>query len=194
MSEIASIDDLLHHEEEPPPARHAPRRGLGPWVWTVLIALGLTAVTVVGLRIVGVGLPVVVVFAGFLALLTLRRFTAQVAAPPPGRAGGYRRSGGDPAGYDWGPEDGLRTAVAGWERRLGGVGGETRDLSRTVQALIGELADERLRQRHGCTRSSDPVRARTLLGDLLWKFLTAARPRKPTPRDCAAIAARLEEL
>jgi hypothetical protein len=190
MSDIASIDDLLHHEEEPPPKRRKPRGGMGWWLRTLLTALGLTAGTVFGLRVVGVAVSAVVVLASFLALLTLRRYTGQVAAPPPPRARSYRRSEAD----NWAGEDALRTVVAGWERALGGVGGETKRLASTAQTLIGELADERLRQRHGCTRASDPVRARTLLGDPVWKFLTAAAPRKPTPRDCAAIAAQLEKL
>lgn len=167
---------------------------MGWWLRTLLTALGLTALTVFGLRVVGVAVSVVAVLAGYLALLMLRRFTGQVAAPPPSRSRAYRRSAGDSTLYNWGAEDALRTVVAGWERQLGGVGGEAKRLPSAVQALIGELADERLRQRHGCTRASDPTRARTLLGDSLWKFLTTPSPRKPTPRDCAAIAAQLEKL
>ena len=59
---------------------------------------------------------------------------------------------------------------------------------------IGELADERLRQRHGLTRASDPHRARQLLGEEAWQFLHTRPRRKVNPRDVASIVAKVEGL
>ena len=64
-----------------------------------------------------------------------------------------------------------RTATACSTRSAGGTGGWTgaptnaERFGSTVARRLGELADERLRQRHGLTRASDPARARELLGD-----------------------------
>jgi hypothetical protein len=191
---IASIDDLLEHDEEPvKPGRRAPS-GIGWWVRTALIAGALTAVTVFGLRLFGVELPVAAILTGFLALLALRRTTAQVAPPPPPRRGVYRDPARDDGTYHWGEQDALRGAVNRWERALGWAEGNHERFVERVLPAIGELCDERLRQRHGLTRASDPQRARALLGDPLWQLLTTPARRTPAPRDLAAIVAPLEKL
>jgi hypothetical protein len=193
-SENASIYDLLVHEEEPPRKAARERTGAGWWVRTALIAAALTAVTVVALRLFAAGVAWPAVFAGFFALLSLRRVTAVVAPPPPPRANTHRSHGTDEGLYHWGGQDALRGAVKRWERMLAGAQNDGVRFARTVLPPLGELVDERLRQRHGLTRASDPARARALMGDPLWQFLANPAKRGPAPRDLAAIVAKLESL
>ncbi len=93
----ASIEDLLGHEEEPASRARRQRGGTAWWVWTVLGAAALTAVTIFGLRLFGIGVSGLAVFVGYLALLMLRRISGQllVAAarpvPPVRRRGPARR-------------------------------------------------------------------------------------------------------
>ncbi|MEH1015354.1 hypothetical protein V6U90_19845 [Micromonospora sp. CPCC 206060] len=192
----ASIDDLLQHEEEPAgddPGRRE-RTGLGGWLRTAASAGALTAVTIVGMRLFGVALPVVAVLAGWLALLLLRRVTGPLVPPPPGRRRSYSGSADD-GRYRFSGDDALSRAVARWERRLTWSQGEPDRFQRSVLTALGELADDRLRQRHGLDRRSDPTRARDLLGADVWALLTSTTTRHtPSPRDLAAVIARLEKV
>jgi hypothetical protein len=81
-----------------------------------------------------------------------------------------------------------------WEAKLGWSQGEPERFDRAVLPVLGELVDELLRQRRGFTRSTDPARARALLGEPLWKFLDTPTKRTPPPRDLAAFVAQLEKL
>lgn len=190
----SSIDDLLRHDDEPPPRNRREVSGGRWWVRMVLIAVALTAVTVFGLRLFDIGVSVTTVGAGFVALLSLRRLTARVAPPPPAREHGHRLAGPDDGTYRWGDPDGLRGAVREWERKLDWAQGKPEMFARGVQPMIAQVVDERLRQRRGFTRASDPARARALLGEPVWLFLAAAPTHSPTPRDCATILAQLEKL
>ncbi|HEY0700357.1 MAG TPA: hypothetical protein VGD43_21445 [Micromonospora sp.] len=192
MSDAASIYDLLSDEEEPT-ARPARRRGGTRW-WAglLLAAAALTAVTLVGLRVIGIAVSVLAVLCGWSALLVLRRFTAVVAPAPPPR--GSRP--GEPLDDESQPadRDALRVAVGRWERLLDWSAGDGDRFRRRIAPRIGEIVDERLRQRYGLTRQSDPARARAILGDQVWNLLTAPPRRGPSPRDCAAIVAQLEKI
>jgi hypothetical protein len=188
------IDDLLRHDEEEARPRAERRRGWpGALLRIVLVTGGLTAVVVVGLRAVGLAVPVVVLVAGVLALLTIRRVAARAAPPPPAPSGAGQPAGEEDGSYHFGSRDALRTAINGWERALDWSTGSRERFAEVVLPKIGELADERLRQRHGLTRESDPERARELLGDRLWTFLDTPARRPPSPRDLAAIVAELEK-
>ncbi|XTZ17612.1 hypothetical protein ACQSSU_09710 [Micromonospora echinospora] len=187
----ASIDDLLRFEEEP---AGRPERRRGGWLrWllrTVLVTGAATAVLVAVLRAVGFTVSLPVLVAGVLALLGVRAVTGRLAPPPPSRRS-TRVTGPDeppPAG------DALRTAVDGWALPLAWATSEPERFTRVVLPRITELADERLRQRHGVTRESDPARARALLGERLWTFLAAPGRRPLSPRDLAAIVAELEKI
>ncbi|TDC29376.1 hypothetical protein E1166_29990, partial [Micromonospora sp. KC213] len=80
MSERAGLDDLLSFEEEPSPRLGRARGGRARAVFRVLlVAAAATAVALVGLRAVGLQLPVWIVVAGVLAVLTVRRVTAALA-------------------------------------------------------------------------------------------------------------------
>ncbi|MFD0594521.1 hypothetical protein ACFQZ4_20545 [Catellatospora coxensis] len=56
------------------------------------------------------------------------------------------------------------------------------------------MVDERLRQRHGVNRATEPERARRLLGDPLWTLLTVPAKRPPSPRELDVIVNALEKL
>ncbi|WP_405113666.1 hypothetical protein OG559_07220 [Micromonospora sp. NBC_01405] len=191
----ASIDDLLAFEEEPPPQARVTQGGRVRGVLRTLAVTGaLTAVAVAGLRTVGLQVSLVVVVAGVVALLAVRRVTAALAPPPPPRVGARAPAGEEDGNYHWAARDALRAAINGWERPLDWSSGRPERFAERLLPRLGELADERLRQRHGFTRESDPARARALLGDRLSTFLDTPSRRTPSPRDLAAIVAELEKI
>ncbi|MEH0980724.1 hypothetical protein [Micromonospora sp. CPCC 205556] len=195
MSERTGLDDLFSFEEEAPP-RTGRERGRRPRaaLRTVVVAAAVTAVVLAGLRAVGLQVSIWIVVAGVLAVLAVRRVTAALSPPPPPR-GGYRAPAGEePGSYNWGARDALRAAINGWEVPLDWSATRPERFSKVVLPRLAELADERLRQRHGLTRESDPARARALLGDRLWTFLDTPPRRTPSPRDLAAIVAELEKI
>lgn len=187
----ASIDDLLRFEEESP-ARPRERRG-GPARWllrTLLVVGAVTAVLVAVLRAVGFTVSLPVLVAGVLALLGVREVTGRLAPPPPSRRHTRVSRAADPQPA----RDALRAAINGWELPLGWATSAPERFTRVVLPRIAELADERLRQRHGVTREADPARARAVLGERLWTFLEAPGRRPPSPRDLAVIVAELEKI
>ena len=195
MTERTGLDDLLTFEEEPPPSAGRQRGGRGRAVLRALaVAAAVTAVVLAVLRAVGLQVSIWIVVAGVLAVLAVRRVTAALAPPPPPRAGGRAPAGEEPDTWNWSARDALRTAINGWERPLDWSSGHRERFTERILPRLGELADERLRQRHGLTRESDPARARTLLGEPLWTFLSTPSRRPPSPRDLAAIVAELEKI
>lgn len=196
MSETStSIDDLLRHDDEPPPKQERELTGLSWWIRTAFVAAGLAAVAVFALRLFGYGLSIPLAFATFLALLVLRRAVALVAPPPAIKVYASRPSGEEDGSYNWAAsEDGLNAAVRRWENRLAWSDREPDRFVRSPQPKLAQIVDERLRQRHGITTTSDPKRARALLGDPLWTLLTKPPKRTPHPRDLAAIVSHLEKL
>ncbi len=183
----ASIDDLLRYEEEPRRPRRADPRAV--WAGKVLLqAAAITAVVVLLARLLLVGLPVLLVFPAALALVLLNRVLRTVDVVPMDRQ--LPRA----AGLTTPAQDGLFAAAARWETRLSWTQADPERFTRTVQAQIRELVDERLRQRHSCTMTSDPVRARELLGGPLWTFLTTPVTRTLTPRELADVVSTLEGL
>ncbi|MFG1673267.1 hypothetical protein [Micromonospora sp. NPDC049282] len=190
-----SIDDLLTSGEEPTGGAERPSGGRArALLRTVLVTAAVVAVILVGLRAVGLRVPIWIIVAGVLAVLAVRRVTAALSPPPPPRAGARAPAGEEPGTWNWSARDALRTAINGWERPLDWCADNRERFTSRVLPRLGELADERLRQRHGVTRESDPARARALLGEPLWTFLGTPVRRPPTPRDLAAIVAELEKL
>ncbi|MFE9203727.1 hypothetical protein [Micromonospora sp. NPDC007230] len=190
-----SIDDLLSFDEEP--AGEA-RDGRGGWLRGLLRTLAVTAaivvVVVVGLRAIGLQVSLWIIVAGVLAVLAVRRVTAALSPPPPPRAGGRAPVGEEPGTWNWGTRDALRSAINRWQVPLDWSTSRPERFTKVILPRIGELADERLRQKHGVTRESDPARARALLGEPLWTFLATPARRTPSPRNLAAIVAELEKL
>ncbi|MFG1776120.1 hypothetical protein ACGFIG_06800 [Micromonospora sp. NPDC049048] len=191
-----SIDDLLSFEEERPAPVERSRGGRAGRVLRPLAGVGAVVVVLVAaLRAVGLQVSLPVLVAGVVALFLVRRVVAALAPPPPPRSGRRVPAAADDDGtWNWGARDALRAAINGWERPLDWAARDRKRFAERILPRIGELADERLRQRHGLTRESDPERARALLGERLWTFLSTPSRRPPSPRDLAAIVAELEKI
>lgn len=190
--ENQTIEDLLGFEDEPPPReRRSSGRGAW-WIKSILVAAGLAAVTVFGARIFGYTVPIPVVVAVFLALLILRRVTGSLVPLPANRV--RRPSNGTEDGsYNFGGRDALRSVVARYERLLERAGADAR-AAQAGHRAIADIADERLRQRHGVSRQTDPDRARGLLGDPLWHYLHTPPKKTLASKDAATYAQSLERL
>jgi hypothetical protein len=181
------LEELLLVGEEP---RRLRRRDT-QWWWLAkiaIIAAVASAAIVICARVLAIGLPYALVFSGMLALLLLRRVLAGVTPVPlPGpRMDTFQAA---PP-----PPDGMAAAAARWNTRLNWTESDPAAFSRSVLPALADIADERLRQRHGLTRASDPERARALLGDPLWTLLADPITRSLTPRQFAAVIAQLEAL
>ncbi len=195
-----SIDDLLSFEEERPRPDGPDRGG---WLRSALRTLaGVAAAVVVlvaGLRVVGLRVSLLVLVAGVVALFAVRRVVTALSFPSPQAAPATRapaaiRLGADDGTWNWAATDALRAAINSWETPLDWSATRPERFNKVILPRLGELADERLRLRHGVTRGSDPARARVLLGDRLSTFLENPPRRPPSPRDLAAIVAELERL
>jgi hypothetical protein len=195
-NDTTSIHELLRHDEEAPAGERGSRSAVGRLVTIIGYAVALAALAVLVLRLVGLTVPYVLACTVMLALLVLRRLVRTVAAPPPARAAMVRRSPplDDETSYQWGAVDGLRRAVSRWESRLEWGHDSAERFARAVLPRLAEFADERLRMRHGISRAADPARAREVLGEPLWTFLNTPVGKPPTPRELAAVVARMEEL
>lgn len=190
------IDDLFSFEAEEEPSPLADRSGgdgVGWWVKSLLTAGALAAVAVFGLRIAGYTAPIPAVAGLFAALVALRRVTTSLVPPQARQRARRHASSVEDGTYNFTERDALRTVVGRWERVLQRAASDTGS-ARAVHRTLAELTDERLRQRHGLSRSSDPERARALLGDQLWTYLATPPTRNLAPRDAAAYVQSLERL
>jgi hypothetical protein len=181
------LDDLLEWGDggRAVPAAQPPlvRQHLAWAVKATLAALALAAAVTVVLLVLEVRLWYPAVAAAILAGLVLHRIVARLGVRTPTRqVDNLEREPGE------GNPDGLGPAVHRWQARLRRAG------RTTLQPGVAELVDERLRQRHGCTRGSDPDRARALLGERLWSYLADPAARTPAPRELAAMLTTVEEL
>jgi hypothetical protein len=123
-----------------------------------------------------------------VALTAESRFYTRDIVRPPRRA---RFMG---AGGWYQIDDGMVEAVRRWDRRLEWGATAPERFGHTMTGRLGELVDERLRQRHGFTRASDPERARALIGEEGWRVLGAPTDRVPSPRDVYFLVQRMESL
>jgi hypothetical protein len=190
----ATIDDLLGYEDDAPAPRPA-RTGVATVVKAGLIAAGLTAAIVLGLRPAGIAVPIALVGLGVCAILALRYAVRLVAAP----TGVVTRGTIDPyeagdATYHWPTPDAMRRAVVRWEQRLTWHGDTPGTFDTHVQPALRELVDERLRLRHGITIAADPGQARRMLGEPLWDLVTGQHRRGPGQRELTEALTRLEDL
>ena len=191
----AGIDDLLSFGDDEPVAQPARERTRAGWLLRdALLTVAATAATAALLRLAGIRVSVLLVAAAFIALRALHLLLAEVAPPPVPGVAARRRPGEEDGLYRWSGSDGLRGAVRRWESRLDWSQTDAGRFSRNVLPELAELADERLRQRHGITRASDPRRARDLLGEPLWQLLAEPGRRPPKARDWAALVAALENV
>jgi len=186
----ATIDDLLRFDSEPANERRAPTGWRGLLLAVVSAGL-LTGLAVAALRLFDVRIDPVLLFSGFLGLLLLRRFVADVSAPPAPRRRDLRQRADEDDSEGAPPRDGLTAAVRQWANVLVRAADHRR--SDPLAPRLGDLVDERLRLRHGFVRADDPGRARELLGPELWQMLERPGPL-PRGRDLSAHLERLDRL
>ncbi|MEV4414422.1 hypothetical protein [Catellatospora sp. NPDC049609] len=196
MSEQHHLDDTSLHDllggfssPEQPVAARAPRTASTRWLSFAAFTAGWTAAGWIVLEVFSLTMPLPLVFAVALTVVGVWRMARSLKAPlPPRRAG--RTAAEDQSEVT----DGLRLAVARWETILEWSHTDGARFQRRVQPRLAELVDERLRQRHGVNRATEPERARRLLGDPLWTFLTVPSKRPPSPRELDVIVNALERL
>jgi hypothetical protein len=190
-----SLDELFGAREEPVieepvevPVAKPRSRGLWLLRNALLIAAAST-VAVAALRAGGLHAPLILIVAAFIGLRLVMLAVSEVAPPPlPKRPGGGSGPSSGPA------SDALRAAVRRWERTLDRATADPDLYSRNVLPVLAELADERLRLRHGITRASDPRRARELLGDPMWEALHDPGRRAGKTREIESLVDALERL
>jgi hypothetical protein len=196
---IVGIDDLLSREEDDPAPRRKPERPARQFVVRTAIAAPLiSAVLYACLPLLQIKLAYPLLLAFTLAVIVIRRAVRLVVEP--GRRltrdlVAHRVVAYDPSRDDgYIGADGLSRAVLRWEMRLEWSGVERQRFMKRMPHLIGEIVEERLRQRHGVTFEHARATARRLCGPELWAFLTEPMTRIPTPRQFAVIVKQMEEL
>jgi len=100
-----------------------------------------------------------------------------------------------PGPADPAPEPGSFPELYLLEHRLswGSVDPERFELR--VRPQLVQLAEERLRQRHGVDRWREPDRARGIVGEPLWLLMTGPPTvRPPSPSQVADLVAHLERI
>jgi hypothetical protein len=190
-----SLDDLFSSRDEPVVIEEpveAPVKQKSRALWLLrnaALVAAATIVTVAVLRAGGYHAPLILIIAAFIGLRLILLAVAEVAPPPlPKRRGGGSGSSSGPS------SDALRAAVRRWERTLDRATADPDLYSRNVLPVLAEMADERLRLRHGITRASDPRRARELLGDPTWEALHDPGRRAGKARELDALVDALERL
>lgn len=190
-----SLDDLFSSRDEPvveEPVEAPVVREKSKALWllrNIVLVAAATTVTVAVLRAGGYHAPLILIIAAFIGLRLILLAVSEVAPPPlPKRRGGGSGSSSGPA------SDALRAAVRRWERTLDRATADPDLYSRNVLPVLAEMADERLRLRHGITRASDPRRARELLGDPSWEALHDPGRRAGKTRELETLVDALERL
>ncbi len=196
-AEITRLDDLFKADDSPLP-RALPARQDREW----LVGAGLqtflaSAVVYTLLHLVDRRLPYPLILAVCLGAVLIRRAVRLAREPLWPRAGDLvrpvevRRRREPGAWYEGG--DGMASAIRRWDRQFTwGLASGPR-FANTAGPRLGELVDERLRQRHGITRAADPARARELVGEKVWALLGPLE-RAPTHRQIMAALADLDRL
>jgi hypothetical protein len=194
---MSSLDELLRYEEEEPAShRVAPRPSSFRWlVRPVIIAVLGSVIGGLMMRAFGLAVPYPLIFMILLAAQLLRRTLAWVnpAPIPVTLLHQVRQPTGE---HHSTPADGLYLATARWDTRLAWVRlqHDPEQFARTVQPRLVQLIDERLRLRHGVLRDREPERARELLGEPLWTFVSRPVRQGMSPRDVTALIGWMEKL
>lgn len=191
VDEGATLHDLLggFSRPEQPVAARPPRPKATRWLSLLGFAVAWTAAGWLTLQVFSLSMPLPLVFAVALTVVGVWRMARSLKAPP-----APRRAGRTVADDQSEVTDGLRLAVARWETILEWSHTDAARFQRRVQPRLAEVVDERLRQRHGVNRATEPERARRLLGDPLWTLLTVPAKRPPSPRELDVIVNALEKL
>jgi hypothetical protein len=171
----AGLDDLFEDGDEPVASVRARR----PWLLrAVLPAFAVTAVAYTLSHALGVAPPLLLIVALVTGGFLIREATVSSREPRSRRvrdvvrprlrarttvdatsfrgAAPFRGAAVADASTDGASADGVLTAVAVWDRRLERARAAPRHAAALLVTHLGELADERLRQRHGLTTRPGP--------------------------------------
>ncbi|BCY05710.1 hypothetical protein [Actinoplanes sp. L3-i22] len=186
------LSDLFEMTAAPVPASvPKPKRRRSPALriaGNVALVAAATVVVVAALRAGSIHVSLLLVIA---LLVGLRLITMAAAAVRPPRAVRGGIGGGKTSART---ADTLRATVRRWERTLDTAHSDSDTYARNVLPVLGELADERLRLRHGITRAGDPRRARELLGEPAWAVLSDPGRHGLKTRDLETYVQAMERL
>ncbi len=194
---MSILDELLRYEDDEPVSHRLPKRP-SSFRWLIrpvlISAIGSLAGVVIA-RALGAAIPYALVFMVLLAAQLLYRTIKWIAPAPVPRTLLRDLTTQRPDPVDV-PADGLYLATARWDTRLAWVRlqHDPEQFGRTVQPRLVQLVDERLRLRHGIIREREPERARRLVGDPLWTFLTRPVRQNVTPRELAELITMMEKI
>lgn len=191
----APLDHLLRHDE-PEPAPVAQPSGDSWLPRAALHAFVASALVYTGFHIVGLDPAYPLILAVCVGGVLVRRAVALTAEPRWYTRDIVRSRRGrllGTAGW-YHADDGMVEAIHRWDRRLDWGSTAPERFAHTMSGRLGDLVDERLRQRHGFTRATDPRRARALVGEDVWKLIEGSGTRVPSPRDVYVLVQRMESL
>ncbi|MBT8227951.1 MAG: hypothetical protein HKP61_22750 [Dactylosporangium sp.] len=192
------LDDLFGRTGAAPARRSVRSSGARWLLGRLFFALAVSSVIYGLLFFLRLVIPFALLVVTIFMIVLVKYLMADVAAGPlpaevTGR--GIRPLDAKSASGGVVPDerDGVSVAVGRWAGKLA-LSGNGKSGRTNITEWLGDLADERLRLRHGFTRASDPQRAREMMGEHLWRMLRNPSTGGPTPRDMAALAKRIEEL
>ncbi len=202
IEDLATIDELLAADAEAEGEGEGEADAAGPGrgatlarrlLWSAVLAAICAAALYVVLLPLGFKVPYPLLFSGFLALVVLRRALREVAAPVL-RLGAMPAAVRDTRIDPTEVPDGIQLALDRWKARLSLIERDPSRFMSNVRPRLAEIVDERLRQRHGVSRVSDPRRARELMGERLWMLLFSPLARAPNPGELAAVVDDMEKI
>lgn len=186
-----SLEDLFSGDPDAPVSPRD-RPGFVRVISLLAYSAILTTLVYFGLRAFDLATPVLVLLLAALVLVGSWRLAARVRPPLASRHAG--RFGARFAEEREHIPDGLMLAISRWDTMMDWSHTDAARFNRKVLPRLAEVVDERLRQRHGIDRATDPQRARGALGDPLWTFVTMPSRRPPHPRELEQIVSALEKL
>jgi hypothetical protein len=183
-----SLDDLLHaaaeHRERPDPGEIS-ARVLGR-ILAVSAVAGFAAYQL--LLVTGHRVPYPLLVAIPAAALLVRRITVRAHGEPVLPAP-------QPVDIEEGlPYDAAYRGMWRWVSRLAGAERDRTGFSQRAYPKIVGVIDERLWLRHGVDRQGDPARARALMSEELWRFVTSPPRRMPRPAQVTRLVRQIESL
>jgi hypothetical protein len=160
------------------------------------VALGTVIYGV--LWVVRIGVPYSLIVGAIFVVTVLRRALRRADIRPlPGSVTGRgQRLRPDPwtgEPVDDRTPDGAQVAIGRWESRLSRRGASAQ-VTEQLRSRLYELVDERLRLRHGLTMTTDPNRARQLIGETLWTMIHQPPRHGFTPEDLSVLVDQMEAL
>jgi hypothetical protein len=189
----ADLDDLFSYEEVD--SVGPPRLERRPWLVIALLqSFAASAVVYTGFRAADLAPSYLLIAAACAGAVLVRQAVLFVREPRWQRTGDLVRRPRATMDESRADGDGMLEAIGRWDRRLDWGTTNAERFGSAVARRLGELADERLRQRYALTRRSDPARARDLLGEQTWAIIHGQVAEAPTPAAVALAVARIESL